>query len=108
MRRILTTIALLALAPACVHAQAAAKKATTDADAAHDAPAPAKRRSHNPFGEVILELTRAARAQAATTAGTDDAAGPKKDAAPARATVSPLPAAPLPSAAPVLADSNRS
>lgn len=109
MHRILTTVALLALAPACVHAQAAATKATGAADAPRSTPA--ARRSHNAFGEAILELTRAARAQAAAaaeTAETADATPVKKAASPAKADTKAVPAASLPADAPVLADSNRS
>ena len=95
MHRILFTAALLALAPACVHAQAATPKA--------DAPAvaPAASKSHNPFGAAIRELTRAAQLQAA-------AAKAPQPPAPGTATRDVAPkAAPAP-AAPKLADSNRS
>jgi len=59
MHRILLTATLLALAPACVHAQDAASPARAEPAAA--------RKSHNPFGAAMLELTRAAREQAAAT-----------------------------------------
>jgi hypothetical protein len=101
MHRILFTAALLALAPACVHAQAVAPKA--DASSATQTP----RKSHNPFGEAIRELTRAAQAQASTTkaAHAPATAAPTgtRDAAP-KAT----PTSAVPATAPVLADSNRS
>ena len=94
MHRILSTIALLALAPACVHAQAAPPKA--------EAPAPAQaapRKSHNPFGAAMLELTRAAREQAAAKAA---------PAEPAATTTTREATKPVQREAPVLADSNRS
>ncbi|WP_133478925.1 hypothetical protein [Cognatilysobacter segetis] len=96
MHRILFTAALLALAPACVHAQAVTAKA--DPAAAPASP----RKSHSPFGDVIRELTRAAQAQAAASKATTNAAPASHDAA--------KPAAPprtiaVPATAPVLADS---
>jgi hypothetical protein len=100
MHRILFTAALLALAPACVHAQAAAPQADTGAQAT-------ARKSHNPFGAVIRELTRAAQEQAATAKAahpaTPAATPGSHDVAP-----KPTPTSAIPAAAPALADSNRS
>jgi hypothetical protein len=102
MHRILFTAALLAVAPACVHAQAAAPKSAASAGTTTVA-----RKSHNPFGAVIQELTRAAQEQAATAKATRSAAPAptpgSRDAAPKAA-----PASAVPATAPVLADSNRS
>jgi hypothetical protein len=102
MHRILFTAALLAIAPACVHAQAAAPK--VDAPVA---PTAVARKSHNPFGAVIQELTRAAKEQAATAKATRSAppaATPgSRDATPKAA-----PSSAVPATAPALADSNRS
>jgi hypothetical protein len=99
MYRILFTAALLAIAPACVHAQAAPAKP------ASDVAAQAPRRSHNPFGAAIIELTRAAREQAAATS-----ASPKTAVPAARDATSPKSpnASPAAATAPTLADANRS
>jgi hypothetical protein len=101
MRRILITAALLVLAPACVHAQAASTN--SDARATHATP----RKPHSAFGDVIRELTRAAQEQAAAT----KAATPAATAAPSArkgAKASNTPAV-VPATAPVaLADSRQS
>jgi hypothetical protein len=102
MHRIQFTTALLAIAPAVVHAQAATPKAV-DAAAPEQAPA---RRSHSPFGEAIIQLTRAAREQAAATKAA--APGAKADARPSAPKPVSAPVSALPAGAPVLADSNRS
>lgn len=101
MHRILSIAALLAFAPACVHAQAATPKAVAAAPAQATA-----RKSHNPFGEAILELTRAAREQAATSKAAGNATKPvTHDVAPKPLST---PLSSVPAGAPVLADSNRS
>lgn len=96
MHRILFTAALLAVAPACVHAQAVPVRA--DAQPASQATA---RQSHNPFGAAMIELTRAAREQAATAkAGNAPQTAPRAQG--------PAPKQAPATDAPTLADSNRS
>ncbi|TZF89862.1 hypothetical protein [Cognatilysobacter lacus] len=101
MHRILFTAALLAVAPVCVHAQAAPTKAAP-AKAASDAASPVPRRSHNPFGAAMLELTRAAREQA--TAQQATAKTPAHDAQTRKAPH----ATPATTTSPALADADRS
>ena len=100
MYRILFTAALLALAPACVNAQAATPKPGTDS-AAQATP----RKSHNAFSDAIRELTRVAQEQAANEKAAH-AAAPAVATARRDATAKNAAPPAIPATAPVLADSN--
>ena len=100
MSRLLLTLVLSCAVPVCAWAQQTAPSAT--ADSPTSAPNVAKKKSRNPFGAVMAELTRAAQEQAEAQR-TKPAASASAPATPAHAATPAAPAEVLPVA---LADSN--
>ena len=98
MSRLLLTLVLSCAVPVCAWAQQTATPAAADTPAANAA----QKKSRNPFGAVIAELTRAAQEQARAQRTKPTASAPAPTT-PAHAATPAAPAAVLPVA---LADSN--